>query len=306
MHSPFFAGGLESLKASLLVESPVAFRRRMIFVSANVAKSTSDFIVILMQYLIDEQKRHDFERDGVVLLPGVIDAEWQDKLREAVEIALDKSENYFRRLRVWQDVPILAEYCRNSPAPGIVAQLLDTDKVNLFYDQVFVKEPDSQTATPWHNDQPYWPVRGWQVMTLWLALDPISSENGAMEFIRGSHRWQRWFQPFLAANNGGVAEDYVSDENFEPLPDFDANRDQYEILSWDMQPGDVLAFHALTVHGACGNNCSEQRRRAYAVRYTGQDARYYIGPAINPRLINATLKHGDVLDSSQFPAVFEN
>jgi hypothetical protein len=32
---PFFAGGLESLKARLLVESPTAFRRRMIFVSAD-------------------------------------------------------------------------------------------------------------------------------------------------------------------------------------------------------------------------------------------------------------------------------
>jgi hypothetical protein len=32
---PFFSGGLESLKAILLVESPLAFRRRQIFVSAN-------------------------------------------------------------------------------------------------------------------------------------------------------------------------------------------------------------------------------------------------------------------------------
>jgi hypothetical protein len=32
---PFFAGGMESLKATLLVESPLAFRRRQIFVSAN-------------------------------------------------------------------------------------------------------------------------------------------------------------------------------------------------------------------------------------------------------------------------------
>ena len=35
LHHPFFAGGLESLKARLIVESPSAFRRRMIFVSHN-------------------------------------------------------------------------------------------------------------------------------------------------------------------------------------------------------------------------------------------------------------------------------
>lgn len=35
LHRPWFAGGMESLKAILLVESPVPFRRRNLFVSAN-------------------------------------------------------------------------------------------------------------------------------------------------------------------------------------------------------------------------------------------------------------------------------
>ncbi len=38
LKEPFFAGGLENLKAFLLVESPVSFRRRNIFVSQNVLK----------------------------------------------------------------------------------------------------------------------------------------------------------------------------------------------------------------------------------------------------------------------------
>jgi hypothetical protein len=35
LHQPFFAGGLESLKAILFAESPTAFRRRLLFVSKN-------------------------------------------------------------------------------------------------------------------------------------------------------------------------------------------------------------------------------------------------------------------------------
>jgi hypothetical protein len=35
LRRPFFAGGLESLKALLTVESPAAFRRRLLFVSKN-------------------------------------------------------------------------------------------------------------------------------------------------------------------------------------------------------------------------------------------------------------------------------
>jgi hypothetical protein len=35
LETPYFAGGLQSLKATLIVESPSAFRRRLIFISAN-------------------------------------------------------------------------------------------------------------------------------------------------------------------------------------------------------------------------------------------------------------------------------
>jgi hypothetical protein len=41
LHEPFFAGGLESLKATLLVESPLAFRRRLIFISADALSRPS-------------------------------------------------------------------------------------------------------------------------------------------------------------------------------------------------------------------------------------------------------------------------
>ncbi len=45
LESPFFAGGLESLKATLLVESPLAFRRRLIFISANaLSRPRREFI----------------------------------------------------------------------------------------------------------------------------------------------------------------------------------------------------------------------------------------------------------------------
>ncbi len=44
LHEPFFAGGLESLKSTLLVESPLAFRRRLIFISADaLSRPRRDF-----------------------------------------------------------------------------------------------------------------------------------------------------------------------------------------------------------------------------------------------------------------------
>ena len=253
--------------------------------------------------LISNKQMKDFHENGAVLLPAVIDANQLIILQQAADRALRKSQNYFHRLRVWEDDPVLKEFCLSSPAPNIVVQLLNTKSVNLFYDQVFTKEPNSNTPTPWHNDLPYWPIRGMGVMTLWFALDDISIESGPLEFIAGSHRWDKWFQPFQAALDGGDAGAYPTTEDyFEPLPNFDAERDNHNILCWEMKAGDAIAFHAMTVHGAKPNISTKERRRGYAIRYAGDDVRYYDGPANNPRLTNPELKHGDKLDSSQYPA----
>ena len=245
----------------------------------------------------------DFERDGATCIRSAIGTDWLHELREATERGLATSDNYFRRHTLWPTEPVFRKFCFESQAPELAASLLETRKLNLLYDQIFVKEPGSAAATPWHNDQPYWPVRGSHVATVWVALDPVTAESGAMEFIRGSHRWNRWFQPFLAATDGGVDSDYEHSTEFEPLPDFDAEREHLDLLCFEMDPGDVIVFHALTVHGA-RPNYTQRRRRGYAVRYTGDDVTYFEGPGTNPRLLNSSLKPGLSIDCNEFPVVF--
>ena len=82
-----------------------------------------------------------------------------------------------------------------SPAAGIAAALMGSANADFFYDQLFVKEPGTAHPTPWHQDQPYWPVKGWQIASVWVALDRIDRSNGAVEFIAGSHRWGVHYRP---------------------------------------------------------------------------------------------------------------
>ena len=84
-------------------------------------------------------------------------------------------------------------------------------------------------------------------MSFWVALDPVTKETGAMEFIPGLHRWGNWYQPENFAP--GVSKSYEQNPDFVKMPDIEAERDQHKIVSWNMEPGDVLAFHALVVHG---------------------------------------------------------
>jgi ectoine hydroxylase-related dioxygenase (phytanoyl-CoA dioxygenase family) len=133
-----------------------------------------------------------------------------------------------------------------------------------------VKTPGAQVRTPWHHDNV---VLG-PFCSIWVALDPIP-RAATLEFVRGSHRWHRLYMPahffekkeaplarvdeFYAKYHG--AFDLDAKEVFSPVPDIEADRGAYDILCWDLEPGDCLVFHARTLHGAPGNTLTHDTRR---------------------------------------------
>lgn len=255
----------------------------------------------------------EFEADGVVCLRGVIDDEWLEIVAQAIEADIaapgpffhgyrvDGEGTFHGNLRTWEHHEGFRRYCFESPLPGLARSLLRTDRVNLFYDQLFVKDAGTESPTRWHNDQPYWPVRGRQVMSFWLALDRTDLTNGGLEFVAGSHRWGRWFQPepFGPTSVAG----YDTNPDYERMVDIEAERHEHRIVSWELDPGDVLAFHALTVHGAPPNRDPERRRRGYTVRYTGDDAVYLDAPGMSRPLLCDYLGDGDPIGGPRFPVV---
>lgn len=258
------------------------------------------------------RKRRDFERDGVVFLPSLVEEHWLARLREAIErdirdpgpcfhgYQLAGGGRFHGNMRLWEHDADFADYCRESALPAAAAALLGVERIQLYYDQLFVKEPGTDAPTRWHNDQPYWPIRGEPIVSFWLALDSVGRESGALEFVRGSHCWGRWFQPEPFAEGGTP---YTKNPDYVPIPDIDAERYAYEFLTWDMEPGDVVAFHALTVHGGPAN-VSGNRRRGYTVRYSGPGMTYYEGPGTSPFLDDPTLSHGDAIEGVRYPAVW--
>jgi len=171
-------------------------------------------------------------------------------------------------------------------------------KVNLIFDQVLVKEPGSTTPTLWHQDAPYWPVAGDQIATLWLALDPVTAETGAVEYVKASHRWGQRFR----AVSFSPQESYK--EDLPPIPDIAAERDRYDLVSFEMAPGDCTLHHGLTVHGAPGNSSSNVRRRAYLTRWAGDDVTYNPRPNLQRMLRDPGIAPGAALDCDLFPRVW--
>ena len=174
-------------------------------------------------------------------------------------------------------------------------------KVNLYHEHVLVKEPGTKERTPWHHDQPYYPIDGHDIVSLWIPLDPVE-KNTSIEFIAGSHAWGRWFTPARFVDQKAHAN--AQDSRFETPPDFEAERAQHHVLQWALDVGDCVAFHGLTVHGSPAN-ASAQRRRAFSARFTGDDARFVLrsGFMSPPPPQSGGPIDGAAMDSESFPVL---
>jgi ectoine hydroxylase-related dioxygenase (phytanoyl-CoA dioxygenase family) len=253
-----------------------------------------------------------FRTDGAVLLKGFF-GDWVETLRAGIERNLAEPGPYQRIYTPpgssgrfvgdycnWARIPEYRDFVFAGPSAAIAAQLMASRTVRLFHEHILVKEPGTREPTPWHHDQPYYCVDGRQNVSLWTPLDPVPKEI-CVEFVAGSHRWGRWFRP---RKFNGVAYDHKTDR-LEDMPDISGHRADYRLLSWDVEPGDAIAFHFLTVHGAPGN-LSNGRRRAFASRWLGDDAVYAErhGETSPPFPgLDQRLKPGDKLAAEEFPLV---
>lgn len=241
---------------------------------------------------ITEAQVAQFERDGVICLRGMFDAEWIARMNRAVDRIMDAQHplarprevtkalggstgRYHINSFVWPWDDDFKAWVMESPCAEIAARLMRADEVRLFYDQVFVKEPQTAEMTDWHQDLPFWPMRGNDIASVWVALTPVNQDNSAVEYIAGSHKWGKFYAAAVPDKDPRFKSD------LEPCPNFSQEKGnpQYRFLSWDMAPGDCLVHHPLTVHGAEGNFSPTRRRVGISTRYFGRDARWDPRPA---------------------------
>ena len=264
--------------------------------------------------MIDKKISNEFQNNGVVLLKKIIDQKWIEELRKGIEYnfqnpseykcvyeEVDDKEIFYDDYCNWQRIKEYKNFIFNSNIAKIAGLLMQSNKVNLFHEHVLIKEKGSKKRTPWHQDQGYYCVQGKDNVSIWIPLDKIGI-NSSMEFILGSHKWNKTFLPTKFKGH-----DYDhKDEEFEKIPDIENNRDKYQIISYECDVGDAIAFNYATIHAAYGNN-SENRRRAFSIRFTGDDARYIQRKGeMSPPFPNINLKNDEVLDSETFPVLISS
>ncbi|MEM7139793.1 MAG: phytanoyl-CoA dioxygenase family protein [Actinomycetota bacterium] len=249
--------------------------------------------------VVTDEQIERFDRDGVVCLRGVIAPEWIETLTAGIEknIAAPSSRGRIwdrdtagrttiYDSQVWRDIPEYREFVEHGPMAELAGRLMRSSAVNFYFDAIFTRTPGTQFRTPFHQDEPFWSVEGYQTCSCWMPLVPVE-QRSALEFVRGSHRWGvRYAQTNFGALTGDerdqvvhVAGEHVADgEAREPFPDIEGNRDDFEILSWDMEPGDVAIFNARMIHGGSGNLREDRELKVFNTQWLGDDVRIVFRP----------------------------
>ena len=108
---------------------------------------------------------------------------------------------------------------------------------------------------------------------IWTSLDAVP-RGTELRFVRGSHLWERPLaKPYFEQERLGGARPTQAGDAM-PVPDFDgADRDRFDLVGWEMEPGDIVVFHAMTVHGGSGRLPATMERRAISTQWLGEDAR---------------------------------
>ena len=269
-----------------------------------------------MSAQITDQTIEDFQRDGAVVVRGLFnDAELtliaqgiEQNMAEPGPYAAENTTGkdtgrFFDDYVNWQRIEPFERIVRESQAAQVAARLMGSTSAQFFHDHVLVKEPGTSKPTPWHQDAPYYFVDGQQLVSLWAPLEPV--KEATLRLVAGSHKWDKLVWPTRWLKEDDFYDPELR-ETYLDVPDPDAQPDCYQVLEWQLEPGDAVFFHYRTLHGARGNS-TDKRRRAFSMRWLGDDARYISRPGrTSPPFPGHGMSDGERLREDWFPVIWRD
>lgn len=156
--------------------------------------------------------------------------------------------------------PRLLEFLLDERVLDLV-QLFIGENIGLFSSHFISKDPFKGRATPWHEDSAFWKIhfdRFDKIITIWLAIDRSTRENGCMRVIPGTHRGG--FSDYQDVDSG--TNTFYS-EIKNPI-------DESKAVYFELERGEFSLHDSRIIHGALANT-SPLRRCGYTMRYFATD-----------------------------------
>jgi ectoine hydroxylase-related dioxygenase (phytanoyl-CoA dioxygenase family) len=262
--------------------------------------STMNDALFQTPYEVTDEQVAFYQDNGYVRLDDVLSLEEVEAVRAALERAMEAraafnrdlaggGDKILQMLNLWEHDDVLKAYSTSPRLAGIAKRLTGSSTVHLFHDQALVKKPGPSAPSPWHQDQPYWPSKEPCMLSCWMALDDVTEDRGAMQFIPGSHKWGE-FAPIEFSGEGAQLPDLVPDEqkpNWKPVVE-------------ELKAGSCTWHHGLTAHYTRPNT-TPHTRRALVTIYIPEGVTFAAEEKMeHPLSDTITSRKGEPLRGSKF------
>jgi len=206
-----------------------------------------------------------------------------DQTREANDQDTYYGRVFTQRLNLWKINPTVKSFMLAPDLGKMAARLAGVSQLRVWHDQTLIKEPFAN-PTAWHLDNPYWSFDSYQAISIWIALEDATYENGCMYFIPGTHKMAEIKGPGIGMN---------MDELFKVYPEMA----KIDTVAVPMKAGDCSFHNGLTAHGA-GANMTNGRRIAMTCGYMPDGCTFNGKKNIMPDWYFDSLKIGDLIDNN--------
>jgi len=269
-----------------------------------------------MKYLLSEEQIRYYRENGFVVIEDFLSPaeleDWQTKVMSAVhdragkkmpdrdirvgeDDGINEDAEYFGKvfdqlINLWQTNEGVKELMLDARIGQMAAELAGVDGIRIWHDQALFKRPWAN-PTAWHLDTPFWSFSDRKALSIWVALDDATLENGCLYFLPGSFHSTRFEHVVIGRNMDGIFQVYPK------LADVAS-------VSAPMKAGSCSFHNGLTVHGA-GANMTRGFRRAMTCAYMPDGNVFNGEPNVLPEPYLRTLKIGDKLDNdAQNPLIY--
>jgi ectoine hydroxylase-related dioxygenase (phytanoyl-CoA dioxygenase family) len=162
-----------------------------------------------------------------------------------------------------------------------VATLAGVDGIRIWHDQALIKPPFGN-PTGWHLDNPNWSFSSRNAISIWVALDDATRDNGCLYYLPGTHKTATYENAYIGKNQADL---------FKVYPEW-----RYiDSVACPVKAGTAIFHNGLTAHGA-GANMTNRQRRAMTCAYMPDGEVFNGVQNILPKAYFETLQKGDVLD----------
>ncbi|MCW5946232.1 MAG: phytanoyl-CoA dioxygenase family protein [Fimbriimonadales bacterium] len=209
--------------------------RKAVFDQAEIAEMIDHYMAI------NAEGSHPGDFAGV---PSKSGSDQPDPLQKYPRLI--QMHHYDEKTRAWMNDPRLVE-----PVSDVLGQ-----RAVLIQTMLYFKPPGARGQS-FHQDNLY--LRTTPIAAAWVALDRADEENGSMLMASGSHKL-------------GLLEREEADTDWSFTSDATKVPAGVEWTPTALDPGDVLFFGGLVIHGSYPNRTKDRFRRSFICHYEGEHA----------------------------------